>query len=174
MAIYQLGERVPQIHPSAWVSDEAVLIGSVVVGAHTSIWPHAVLRGDNEPIIVGDHSNVQDGAVLHTDWGCPLTLGSYVTVGHLAMLHGCMVEDGALIGLHATLLNNARIGAESLVGAGALVTSGKHFAPRGLIVGSPAQRMRELRPEEIADLRRNAQSYEQHAQEYRQHLKRIS
>ena len=174
MPIYQLGERVPQIHPTAWVSPEAVIIGSVVVGAYASIWPQAVLRGDNEPIVVGDHSNVQDGAVLHTDWGCPLTLGSYVTVGHLAMLHGCVVEDGALIGMHATLLNNARIGAESLVGAGALVTSGKHFTAHSLVVGSPAQRVRELRPEEIADLRRNAESYEQHAQDYHQHLKKIS
>src|SRR5690606_38040589 len=130
MTLYKLGELAPKIHDSAFIATEATIIGLAELHARTSIWPGAVIRGDNEPIIVGEGSNVQEGAVLHTDPGCPLTIGKDVTIGHQAMLHGCTIEDGALIGIQAVVLNNAVIGKESLVGAGAGVTEGKVCPPR--------------------------------------------
>lgn len=174
MTIYKLGEDVPNIAATAWVAPEAVVIGKVRLGEEVSVWPQATLRGDNEPVIVGAGSNIQEGAVLHTDLGCPLTLGARVTVGHLAMLHGCTVEDGALIGMQATVLNRARIGRDSLVGAGALVTEGKQFPPRSLIVGSPAKVVRELTDEEVTRMRENAKNYIEKSVLYREHLRKIA
>ena len=118
MGIYQLGERVPQIDPSAYVFDTATLIGTVILGARVSIWPYATLRGDNEPIEIGDDSNVQECSVLHADPGFPLTIGRRVTVGHQVMLHGCTIGDGSLIGIQAIVLNGAVIGRNCLIGAG--------------------------------------------------------
>ena len=173
MAIYALGERCPQIHPSAFVHESAVVIGDVRIGARASIWPGAVLRGDNEPIIIGEESNVQDGSILHTDIGVPLTIGARVSVGHQCMLHGCTVEDGALIGIQAVLLNHSVIGKGSLVGAASLVTERKSFEAGSLIIGSPAKAVRALRPEEIEGLLKNAQSYVAHALEYQSHQRRL-
>jgi carbonic anhydrase/acetyltransferase-like protein (isoleucine patch superfamily) len=173
MPLYRLGDHAPQIDPSAWVADNAVLIGRVILGPGASVWYGAVLRGDNEPIVIGANSNVQEGTVMHTDPGCPLTLGEGVTVGHQAMLHGCTVGDGALIGIQAVVLNRAVIGARCLVGAGALVTEGKQFDAGQLIVGSPAVAKRALTPEQIAGQAEIATGYVQRAASFRQRLVRI-
>jgi carbonic anhydrase/acetyltransferase-like protein (isoleucine patch superfamily) len=159
VAIYRLGEDRPQLAPDAWVADSAQLIGRVRLGAAASVWYGAVLRGDNEWIEVGERSNVQDHAVLHTDLGYPLRLGRQVTVGHRAMLHGCTVGDGSLIGIGSVVLNGAAIGRSSLVGANALVTEGKTFPDGALIMGSPARVVRMLTDEQIEGLRRSAELY---------------
>src|SRR6516164_8117755 len=121
MSIYALQDRVPALGEGSWVADNATVVGSVVLGRNVNIWFGAVLRGDNDPITVGDNSNVQDGAILHTDEGIPLTLGQHVTVGHMAMLHGCTVGDGSLIGINAVILNNAVVGKHCLIGANTLI-----------------------------------------------------
>ena len=173
MAIYQLDALVPQVHPSAWVADSAAVIGAVEIGADSSVWYGAVLRGDNARIVIGRGSNVQDGAVLHTDDGIELVLGDDVLVGHQCMLHGCTVGDGSLIGIQAVVLNRARIGRNCLVGAGALVTEGKEFPDNSLIMGAPAKVVREMSPEQIAQMRRGAPHYVQQALRHRQGLRRI-
>ena len=173
MTTYKLGDLVPDIHESAFVANEATLIGRVELQAGSSVWPGAVIRGDNEPIVVGAGSNVQEGAVLHTDPGCPLTIGRDVTIGHQAMLHGCTVEDGALIGIQAVVLNRAVIGSESLVGAGAVVTEGKVFPPRSLILGAPAKVVRTLTDEDVKGLRNNATTYAERAAHYKKDLTAI-
>jgi carbonic anhydrase/acetyltransferase-like protein (isoleucine patch superfamily) len=173
MALYQLDERVPQVHESAYVAESAELIGSVVVEAGATIWSNVVIRGDNETITIGRHSNVQEGSVLHTDPGFPLVVGEHVTVGHQAMLHGCTIEDGALIGIQAVVLNGARIGRGSLVGAGALVTEGKAFGEGQLILGSPARAVRPLAEEDRARMQRSAANYVERGRRYRTALKRV-
>ena len=173
MACYRFKEWVPEIHDTAYIAPNATVIGWVVLKENSSVWPGAVLRGDNEPISLGVGSNIQDGAVLHTDPGCPLTLGDGVTVGHQAMLHGCTVEDGALIGIQAIVLNRAVIGKNSLVGAGAVVTEGKVFPERSLILGAPAKVVRTLTNDEVANLQRNSQGYVNRAHEYKTDLEPI-
>lgn len=159
MPIYRFGERRPQIDPRSWVAPNATLIGDVRLQRNASVWWNVTLRGDNEPIVIGEESNVQESSVLHTDPGAPLTLGRAVTIGHLVMLHGCTVEDGALIGMGSTVLNHARIGRNSIVGAHSLVPAGKVFPERSLIVGSPARLVRELTDEEVAATLRGAANY---------------
>lgn len=161
--IYELDGIRPQIDPTAWVAPTAVLIGNVIVEAGANIWFGAVLRGDNEPITVGAGSNVQENAVLHTDMGFPLTIGANCTIGHKAMLHGCTIEAGSLIGMGATLLNGAKIGAGSLVGACALVTEGKEIAPGSLVMGAPAKVVRELDAAAQARLLKSAEGYRANA-----------
>lgn len=170
MTIYQFQNKKPVIAESAYVAAEAVVIGDVHLGEHVSVWPGAVIRGDNEPITLDEGSNAQEGAVFHTDPGYPLLVGKNVTVGHQAMLHGCTVEDGCLIGIQAVVLNGAVIGAESLVGAGALVTEGKIFPPRSLIIGSPAKAVRTLSDDDIAGMRKNAQNYIKRGQAFKTDL----
>lgn len=171
MTCYQLGNFIPSIDESAFIAPEATIIGDARLGANTSVWPGAVIRADNEPITVGKGSNVQEGAVLHTDPGCPLTIGENVTIGHQAMLHGCTVHDGALIGIQAVVLNRAVIGKNSLVGAGAIVTEGKTFPERSLILGAPAKAVRTLSDEEVAGLAGNSQTYIERAALYKTELK---
>jgi carbonic anhydrase/acetyltransferase-like protein (isoleucine patch superfamily) len=173
MAIYQLQSEAPTIAATAFVFENATVIGRVVLAEDVSVWPYAAIRGDNELISVGAGSNIQEGAVLHTDPGCPLMVGANVTVGHQAMLHGCTIGDGALIGIQAVILNNARIGKNCLVGAGALVTDGKVFPDNTLIIGSPAKVFRELEPDEIAKLHQNTAWYVKRAQFYKQNLRRV-
>jgi carbonic anhydrase/acetyltransferase-like protein (isoleucine patch superfamily) len=173
MTIYRLGELAPQIDPSAWIADNATVIGNVRLGAGVNVWFGAVLRGDNEPIVIGAGSNVQEGAVLHTDPGFALTLGASVTVGHQAMLHGCTVGEGALIGIQAVVLNGAVIGRECLVGACALVTEGKTFDDGSMILGSPAKTTRALTAEQRAAQWCIAQRYVLRGQRYRDTLERI-
>ena len=174
MAIYRLGDDLPRLAPGAWVAESAQVIGRVALGADASVWFGAVLRGDNEWITLGARSNVQDGSVLHTDMGSPLTLGDDVTVGHQAMLHGCTVGDGSLIGIQAVLLNGARIGKHCLVGAGALVTEGKEFPDGSLIVGSPARLLRPVTEQELARMARGAAHYVDNARRYAATMARVS
>src|SRR5690625_634774 len=173
MTIYQYKDFVPAIDDSAYVANEAVVIGRVELGTDSIVWPGAVLRGDNEPIKLGRGSNAHDGAILHTDPGYACVIGENVTIGHQAMLHGCTIEDGALIGIQAVILNGAVIGQDSLVGAGALVTEGKEFPPRSLILGQPAKAVRTLSDEEVEGMRRNARVYRERAQTYKNDLKEI-
>jgi len=173
MAIYQLGDETPRLHAGAWVAEGATVIGRVELGESSSVWTGAVLRGDNEAITLGPRCNVQEGAVLHTDLGFPLELQADVTVGHQAMLHGCTVGEGSLVGIQAVVLNGARIGRACLVAAGAVVTEGKVFGDRQLILGAPAKAVRELTDDEVARLARSAQHYVHNASRHRDGLKRI-
>ncbi|MCF2134092.1 gamma carbonic anhydrase family protein [Mycetohabitans sp. B5] len=173
MAIYKLGEDAPTIHESAFVADSATVIGQVVLAENTSVWFSAVLRGDNEPLTIGAGSNVQDGVVMHTDPGFALTIGTNVSIGHQAMLHGCTVHDNTLIGIQAVVMNGAVIGRHCLVGAGAVVTEGKTFADNSLILGAPARVVRQLDDDEIQALHRNARSYIERRQLFKENLVRI-
>jgi carbonic anhydrase/acetyltransferase-like protein (isoleucine patch superfamily) len=173
MTIYQLGEQVPDIDATAFVADSANVIGKVTLAPNSSVWFGATLRGDNERITIGENSNVQENTVMHTDMGYPLTIGRDVTIGHQAMLHGCTVGDGALIGIQAVILNGARIGNGCLVGAGALVTEGKEFPDNMLIIGSPAKAIRELTADDVARLKGSADSYAQRARLFKTNLRRL-
>jgi carbonic anhydrase/acetyltransferase-like protein (isoleucine patch superfamily) len=173
MALFQLDDRVPEVHESAYVAESAELIGAIHVEEGASVWSNVTMRGDNEPIRIGRHSNVQEGSVLHTDIGYPLVIGERVTVGHQAMLHGCTIGDGSLIGIQAVVLNGARIGRNCLVGAGALVTEGKEFPDGMLILGSPAKAVRPLQESDIARMQGGAQTYVDRAHRFRSGLKRI-
>ena len=173
MALYQLDEHAPRLADTAWVADSAQVIGNVELGEGASVWFGAILRGDTELLRVGKGSNVQDGSVIHADPGFPATLGDHVSVGHQAMLHGCSVGDGSLIGIQAVVLNGAKIGRYCLVGAGALVTEGKEFPDGSLILGSPAKVVRQLTPEQIAGLKHAAAHYVQNARRFKAGLKKI-
>ncbi|MEP7302808.1 MAG: gamma carbonic anhydrase family protein [Caldimonas sp.] len=173
MALYRIGGEQPQVPATAYVAAEATLVGRVVLGEHASVWFGAVARGDNEPIRIGDGSNVQEGAVLHADPGFPLEIGPNVTVGHQAMLHGCTIGEGSLIGIQAIVLNGAVIGRHCLVGAGAIVTEKKSFPERSLILGAPAKVVRTLSDEEVANLDRAASGYVTRAALFRSELERV-
>ena len=172
MAIYRLGDREPRIDPTAWVAESAELIGLVELAAGSSVWFNCTLRGDNEPIRVGARSNVQENCVLHTDPGFALTIGERVTVGHQAMLHGCTIGDGSLIGIQAIVLNGARIGRDCLVGAGALVAEGKEIPERSLVMGTPGRVVRQLTDAEVANLHAGSERYVQRARHFREALVR--
>ena len=173
MAIYALGDAAPRIDETAWVAESAQVIGRVALGAQASIWYGAVLRGDNEWITLGARANVQEGSVLHTDMGFPLTLGDDVTVGHQATLHGCHIGEGSLVGIQAVVLNGAKIGRGCLIGAGAVVTEGKEFPDGSLILGAPAKAVREVTPEQLARLKASAASYVRNAERHRTQLRRL-
>ena len=170
MTLYRFEEHTPQVASSAWVAPGAHVMGQVVLEDEANIWFGAVLRGDNEPIVVGRGSNVQENSVFHTDPGCPLTIGADVTVGHMAILHGCTIEDGALIGMGATVMNRAVIGAGSLIGAGALVPEGKVIPPRSLVLGSPGKVVRELDEAASRALLKSAEGYRAKAARFRDGL----
>ena len=171
--ICELDGITPQIHPTAWIAPTAVLIGRVVVEAGANIWFGVVIRGDNEEIRIGAGSNVQENCVLHTDIGAPLTIGANCTIGHKAMLHGCTIEEGSLIGMGATVLNHAVIGAGSLVGAAALVTEGKTIPPGSLVMGAPAKVVRELDAGAKARLLQSAAGYQANAARFAKGMKNI-
>lgn len=173
MALYQLGDDAPRLQHGAWVADNASVIGRVELHEGASVWYGAVIRGDNDLITVGRHSNIQDGSVLHTDHGMPLTIGEGVTVGHQVMMHGCTVGDFSLVGIQSVILNGAKIGRHCIVGACALVTEGKVFPDGALIVGSPAKVVRMLTPEEIERLKGSAAHYVANAQRHRTLMRRI-
>ncbi|MCK6425853.1 MAG: gamma carbonic anhydrase family protein [Burkholderiaceae bacterium] len=173
MAIYQLGDDVPEIHPAAFVADSATVIGKVHLAERASVWFGTVIRGDTDHIRIGRGSNIQDNSVLHTDAGIELLIGEDVTVGHQCVLHGCSIGDGSLIGIGAIVLNNARIGRYCLVGAGALVTEGKEFPDYSMIVGSPAKVLKTLTPEQAERMARGSTLYAERAGSYRHALKRI-
>jgi carbonic anhydrase/acetyltransferase-like protein (isoleucine patch superfamily) len=174
MTLYKLGDVSPTIALSAYVAPSASIIGKAVLAEHSSVWFGATLRGDNETISIGVNSNVQDGAVLHTDPGLPLIVGDHVSVGHQAMLHGCTVGAGSLIGIQAVVLNAAVIGRGCLVGAGAVVTERKVFADGTLILGAPAKVVRELNAKERENLLEVAAIYAARAAYYRSHLQPIA
>ena len=173
MPLYALDDAAPQLGPGAWAAPSADLIGDVRLGARASVWFGAVIRADNTPIILGEDSNIQDGAIGHSDPGYPLTIGARVTVGHQAILHGCTIADDCLIGMGAKLLNGAVIEPECLVGAGALITEGKTFPPGSLIVGSPARVIRQLTDAEKQALRISAAHYADKAARYAERLRTL-
>ncbi|MBI5917923.1 MAG: gamma carbonic anhydrase family protein [Nitrosomonadales bacterium] len=165
--LYRLGDRTPELRGDQhFIADSAAVIGDVVLENNVSIWFGAVLRGDIEPIHVGENSNVQDGAVLHTEKGAPTLIGSNVTIGHLAAVHGCTVGDGSLIGIQATVLNGAVIGRNCLIGANALVTEGKIIPDNSLVVGAPGKVLRTLSDDEIAAMHANAARYVKNLETY--------
>jgi carbonic anhydrase/acetyltransferase-like protein (isoleucine patch superfamily) len=165
--IRSLGEHVPQVHPTAFVHERAEVIGKVRIGPKASIWPGAVLRGDIEEIVIGEGSNVQDNAVIHTDHGMPTVVGDGVTVGHAAILHGCRVGNGALVGMGSILLNGSVVEDECLVGAGALLAPGMRVPKGHLALGSPAKAVRPLKREEVDGIRKNGQNYLTYAESHR-------
>jgi carbonic anhydrase/acetyltransferase-like protein (isoleucine patch superfamily) len=173
MAVYRLGNDSPSVAASAYVAPNATVIGKVILAENSTVWFGATLRGDNEIISIGALSNVQDSAVLHTDPGFPLTIGAQVSIGHQAMLHGCTVGEGSLIGIQSVVLNGAIIGKGCLVGAGALVTERKVFADGSLIIGAPAKVVRELSAEERENLLKVAANYAERGAYYRAHLHKI-
>ena len=173
MALYQLDAHCPEVADSAWIADNAQVMGAVKVAADASVWFGVTVRGDTESITIGEGSNIQDGSVMHADHGKPLTVGKHVTVGHMVMLHGCTIGDESLIGIGAVVLNGAKIGKNCLVGAGSLVTEGKEFPDGSMIMGSPAKVVRELTAEQIQGLRLSALHYIENARRFKAGLKRL-
>jgi carbonic anhydrase/acetyltransferase-like protein (isoleucine patch superfamily) len=173
MTVYRLGDDSPVVAASAYIAPNATVVGKVILAANSSVWFGATLRGDNETISIGANSNVQDSAVLHTDPGFPLSIGAHVSIGHQAMMHGCTVGEGSLIGIQSIVLNGAIIGKGCLVGAGALITERKVFPDGCLIIGSPARALRELSAEERENLLKVAADYAERGAYYRTHLKAL-
>lgn len=171
--IYALDGITPDLHPDTWVAPDANLIGKVTLAQGASVWFGATLRGDNERITVGAGSNVQENCVLHTDMGYPLTIGENCTIGHKAMLHGCTIGDGTLIGMGATILNGARIGAGCLIGAGALIAEGKEIPAGSLVMGAPGRVVRELDAAARAKLLKSAAAYEVNMRRFRDGLQQV-
>ncbi len=168
--IYALDGIKPQLAKDSWVADNVVLVGDVVLEAACSIWFGAVLRGDNEQILVGQGSNIQENCVLHTDMGYPLVIGAGCTIGHKAMLHGCVIGDNSLIGMGAIVLNGAKIGKNCLIGAGALIPEGKDIPDGALVMGSPGKVIRQLDFTAINALRESALHYQQNMRRFRDGL----
>ncbi|WP_373356946.1 gamma carbonic anhydrase family protein [Pseudoroseicyclus sp. CXY001] len=169
--IYALGDVAPEVAADVWIAPGAHVIGRVVLEAEASIWFGATLRGDNEEIRIGAGTNIQENSVLHTDMGFPLTIGAGCTIGHKAMLHGCTIGEGSLIGMGATVLNGARIGRGCLIGAGALVTEGKEIPDGSLVIGAPGRVARELTEAEVAGLKASAAHYVENARRFREGLR---
>lgn len=173
MPIYELDGKRPQIHADAWVAPDANVIGNVVIEEGASVWFGCTIRGDNEPIVIGKGSNVQENTVMHTDPGCPLTIGAGCTVGHKAMLHGCTIGDNSLVGMGATVLNGAKIGENCLIGAGALVTENKEIPDGSLVMGAPGKVVREMNDAAISGLRGSALHYQDNMRRFRSGLKEV-
>lgn len=172
MAVYNLGDVTPELPNDGeyWVAPNAAVIGRVVLKKNASVWWGATLRGDNDPIVIGENSNVQDGSVLHTDHGSPLTLGRNVTVGHMVMLHGCTIGDGTLVGIGSIVLNEAVIGKNCLIGANCLITEGKEIPDNSLVMGAPGKVVREISPEQARMLSAGAMHYVENWKRYRREL----
>jgi len=168
--IYRLGDRRVRAEGDYFVAPSASVMGAVLLKANASVWFGAVLRGDNELITVGENSNVQDGAVLHTDLGFPLVIGPYVTIGHKVMLHGCTIGENSLIGINAVVLNGARIGKNCLIGANALVTEGKEIPDNSMVLGSPGRVVKQLPPEQASGLRLSALHYVENFKRFKREL----
>ena len=169
--LYALEDQQPKLLGDNWVADNAAVIGDVTLHPGASVWFGCTVRGDNDPIHIGENSNVQDGSVLHTDVGVPLVIGANVTIGHQVMLHGCTIGENTLIGIQSVILNRAKIGKNSIVGAGSLVPEGKSYPDGVLLMGSPAQVKRELSPQEIAFITLSARHYTQNARRFATKLK---
>jgi carbonic anhydrase/acetyltransferase-like protein (isoleucine patch superfamily) len=167
---YRLDQRRVECRGEQYIAPNATLIGSVVLENDVSIWFNVVIRADNDVITVGTGSNVQDGSVLHTDAGIPLSIGKNCTIGHLVMLHGCTVGDGTLVGIKSVVMNRVQIGKNCLIGANSLITEGKEIPDRSLVLGAPAKVVRQLTDEEVQTLLWTAQHYVENAQRYRRGL----
>ena len=165
--IYDLEKNVPEISADSWVAPNAIIIGKIKLEKNSSIWFNAVLRGDIEKIVIGENSNIQDGSVLHTDPGYPLTVGKGVTVGHMVMLHGCEISDDTLIGIGSTILNKAKIGKNCIIGANTLVTENKVIPDNSLVLGSPGKVIRKVTDDEIKAIRENAKHYVKNSKRYK-------
>ena len=165
--IYDFEGHTPKIDPNSWAAPNAVLIGKVELKKDSNVWFNATLRGDIEPIVIGEGTNIQDGSVLHTDPGCHITIGKNVTVGHLVMLHGCVIEDDCLIGIGSTILNKAKIGKNSIIGANSLITENKVIPERSLVIGSPGKVIRQVTDEEIKGIKENAFHYIENYKKYK-------
>ena len=163
---YRLGDARVETHPDSWVAPNATLVGKVKLEEGANVWFNAVLRGDNELILIGKNSNVQDGSVMHTDMGYPLTLGTGVTIGHNAMLHGCTVDDYSLIGINAVILNGAKIGKHCIIGANSLIGEGKEIPDGSLVMGAPGKVVRQLDAEAQARLLKSAAGYQANARRF--------
>mgnify|MGYP001814074332 CR=1 FL=1 len=175
MALYALGTVAPRLPASgqAWVAETASVMGNVTLLENASVWFGATLRGDNEEILIGENSNVQDGSVLHTDMGCPLTIGTGVTIGHMVMLHGCTIGDNSLIGIGATVLNRAKIGKNCIIGAHALIPEGKEIPDGSLVMGSPGKIIKSVSDMQIAMIKASAQIYVDNWKRFKADLNRI-
>ncbi|MGM8899066.1 MULTISPECIES: gamma carbonic anhydrase family protein [unclassified Psychrobacter] len=167
--IYQYLDKTPEfaVPFNGWVADSACVIGDVYLGHQASIWFGAVIRGDNERIHIGDYSNVQENSVIHTDEGIEVKIGNHVTIGHLAMLHGCEVDDNSLIGIGAVVLNNVKIGKNCIIGAKALVTEGKEIPDNSLVMGAPAKVVKTLTDEQAAMIKESAMHYAARCQKFK-------
>ncbi len=174
MPIYALDGVEPKIHPTAWIAPGAVIVGNVVLGEGASVWFNAVIRGDNEQVTIGPRCNVQDGCVLHSDPGFPLTLEADVTLGHAAIVHGCKIGEGALVGMGATVLNGATVGQGALIGANALVPERKEIPAASMALGAPAKIVKELSEAQMAGLRATAMHYVQNSTRFREGLVEIT
>src|SRR5437868_9651991 len=161
MSVYNLGNVTPELpnDDEYWIAPTAAVMGRVILKKNASVWWGATLRGDNDPIVIGENSNVQDGSVLHTDTGSPLTIGANVTVGHMVMLHGCEIGDNSLVGIGSIVLNGAKIGKNCLIGANCLITEGKEIPDNSLVMGAPGKVVRELTPEQVQSLQKSADGY---------------
>jgi len=171
MSLYALGTVAPQVHPAAWVVPNATLIGDVHIQCDVSIWWQAVLRGDNDPIRVGQGSNIQDGSVLHTDKGQPLDVAEMVTVGHRVILHSCRIGKGCLIGMNSVILNGAQVGEGCLIGANTLITEDKVIPAHSLVLGSPGKIVRSLCEQEVLKLLEPAHRYMRNMAFYKKQLR---
>ena len=175
MPLYSIDERrVTLVGKDHFIAPDATLVGDITLEAAVSIWFQVVIRADNDRVVIGEETNVQDGSVLHVDPGFPLTLGRRVTIGHKVMLHGCTIEDGSLIGINSVILNGARIGPGTLVGANTLIPEGKQIPGGVLVIGSPGKVARELTPEEKDGLLRTAAGYVERGRFYNTNLKKIT
>lgn len=176
MALYTLDGVEPELPESGnyWVAENAAVLGRVVLKENASVWFNATLRGDNDPITIGENSNIQDGSVLHTDIGCPLTIGRDVTVGHMVMLHGCTIADETLIGIGSTVLNNAKIGKNCIIGAHSLIPEGKEIPDNSLVMGAPGKVVREISAQQAAIIRASAQVYVDNWKRFKSGLKPLT
>ena len=173
MSIYQLGEMRPEIHETAWIADDANVIGNVKLKEGSSVWFCTTIRGDNEIVVVGKGTNIQENTVMHTDIGFPLTIGENCTIGHKVMLHGCKIGNNTLIGMGAVILNGVKIGDNCLIGAGALITENKVIPDGSLVMGMPGKIVRQLDDAAIARLTQSALNYQENAARFRNKLVRV-
>ena len=173
MSIYQLGEMRPDIHETAWIADDANVIGNVELKEGSSVWFCTTIRGDNETVVVGKGTNIQENTVMHTDIGFPLTIGENCTIGHKVMLHGCKIGNNTLIGMGAVILNGVKIGDNCLIGAGALITENKVIPDGSLVMGMPGKIVRQLDDAAIARLTQSALNYQENAARFRNKLVRV-
>ena len=174
--IFKYLDKTPEfaVPFNGWVADSAQVIGDVYLGHQANVWFGAVIRGDNDRIHIGDYSNVQENSVIHTDAGIKVTIGDYVTIGHLAMLHGCEIGDNSLVGIGAVVLNNVKIGKNCLIGAKALITEGQVIPDNSLVMGAPAKVVKTLKDEQVAMLKMSALHYAERCQKFKTGLTEIA